>query len=163
MSRLQKMIWSAQRPIMILGGSRWSENAWAATQRFAERFDLPVFTTFRRGHLFDQTHPNYGGDLGIGTRETAFAALLANQQLPEEDFNLVTIALFETKVTDADLARLDQFPHLTTLNLHSTDVGAEDVVTPIPVERALHRDRCVAVIECRGVLGAYGYFTNNIS
>ena len=40
---------------MILGGSRWSEKAWAATQRFAERFDLPVCTTFRRGHLFDQT------------------------------------------------------------------------------------------------------------
>jgi acetolactate synthase-1/2/3 large subunit len=66
MSRLQKMLWTAQRPIMILGGSRWSENAWAATQRFAERFDLPMVTTFRRGHLFDQTHRNYAGDLGVG-------------------------------------------------------------------------------------------------
>ena len=45
MSRLQKMLWSAQRPIMILGGSRWSDKAWAATPRFAERFDLPVVTT----------------------------------------------------------------------------------------------------------------------
>ncbi len=40
MSRLQKMLWAAKRPVMILGGSRWSDKAWAATQRFAERFDL---------------------------------------------------------------------------------------------------------------------------
>jgi acetolactate synthase-1/2/3 large subunit len=77
MSRLQKMLWSAQRPVMILGGSRWSEKAWAATQRFAERFDLPVFTTFRRGHLFDQTHSHYGGDLGIGPNPKLLARVKA--------------------------------------------------------------------------------------
>ena len=38
----------AQKPVMILGGSRWSEAACAATLRFAERFDLPVITSFRR-------------------------------------------------------------------------------------------------------------------
>jgi acetolactate synthase-1/2/3 large subunit len=35
-------------------------------QRFAERFMLPVATTFRRAHLFDAFHPCYAGDLGIG-------------------------------------------------------------------------------------------------
>jgi acetolactate synthase-1/2/3 large subunit len=34
--------------------------------RFAERFALPVATTFRRAHLFDPQHPCYAGDLGIG-------------------------------------------------------------------------------------------------
>ena len=34
--------------------------------RFAERFALPVATTFRRGHLFDALHPCYAGDMGIG-------------------------------------------------------------------------------------------------
>ncbi len=34
--------------------------------RFAERFALPVATTFRRAHLFDPLHPCYAGDLGIG-------------------------------------------------------------------------------------------------
>jgi acetolactate synthase-1/2/3 large subunit len=66
MSRLQKMIWAAERPIVLLGGSRWSENACAAVQRFAERFALPAATTFRRAHLFDPDHPCYAGDLGIG-------------------------------------------------------------------------------------------------
>ncbi len=66
MSRLQKMIWAAERPIVLLGGSRWSDAACASVQRFAERFALPVATTFRRAHLFDPDHPCYAGDLGIG-------------------------------------------------------------------------------------------------
>jgi acetolactate synthase-1/2/3 large subunit len=34
--------------------------------RFAERFDLPVHTSFRRQMLFPADHPCYAGDLGIG-------------------------------------------------------------------------------------------------
>jgi acetolactate synthase-1/2/3 large subunit len=66
MSRLQKMLWAAKRPIALIGGSRWSEAASAAMMRFAERFALPVATTFRRQHLFDALHPCYAGDFGIG-------------------------------------------------------------------------------------------------
>jgi acetolactate synthase-1/2/3 large subunit len=66
MSRLQKLLWAAKRPVMLLGGSRWSEKACASVTRFAERFALPAVTTFRRGHLFDQTHACYAGDLGVG-------------------------------------------------------------------------------------------------
>jgi acetolactate synthase I/II/III large subunit len=66
MSRLQKLLWAAKKPVVLVGGSRWSETACAALARFAERFALPVMTTFRRGHLFDALHPCYAGDLGIG-------------------------------------------------------------------------------------------------
>ena len=59
---------------MLLGGSRWSEAACAAVARFAERFALPVATTFRRAHLFDPTHPCYAGDLGIGPNPEAARA-----------------------------------------------------------------------------------------
>ncbi|MEP7030674.1 MAG: thiamine pyrophosphate-dependent enzyme, partial [Pseudolabrys sp.] len=54
------------KPVVLVGGSRWSETACAALARFAERFALPVATTFRRGHLFDALHPCYAGDMGIG-------------------------------------------------------------------------------------------------
>src|SRR5215468_9983298 len=66
MRRLQMLLNEAQRPIALLGGSRWSKAACAAMQRFAERFMLPVATTFRRAHLSDASHPCYAGDLGIG-------------------------------------------------------------------------------------------------
>jgi acetolactate synthase-1/2/3 large subunit len=66
MGRLAKLLTGAKRPIMIAGGSRWSEAACAALTRFSERFAMPVATSFRRAMLFDQLHPNYAGDLGIG-------------------------------------------------------------------------------------------------
>jgi acetolactate synthase-1/2/3 large subunit len=66
MSRLQKLLWAAKRPVALVGGSRWSETAVAALMRFAERFEMPVATTFRRGYLFDALHSCYAGDMGIG-------------------------------------------------------------------------------------------------
>jgi acetolactate synthase-1/2/3 large subunit len=66
MERLPALIAGAKRPIMIAGGSRWSEAAVAELTRFSERFAMPVATSFRRAMLFDQLHPNYAGDLGIG-------------------------------------------------------------------------------------------------
>jgi len=63
---LQKLLWGASKPILILGGSGWSAKACASVQRFAERFDLPVATSFRRASLFDAQSPNYAGEIGIG-------------------------------------------------------------------------------------------------
>ncbi len=75
MSRLQKLLWVAKKPIVLAGGSRWSQAASAALARFAERFALPVATTFRRGNLFDALHPCYAGDLGIGVNPKLLARI----------------------------------------------------------------------------------------
>ena len=77
MSRLQKLLWAAEKPITIVGGSRWSEAACAALARFAERFALPVCNTFRRAHLFDAMHPCYAGDFGIGPNPKLLARVKA--------------------------------------------------------------------------------------
>jgi acetolactate synthase-1/2/3 large subunit len=66
MAELDALLRDARKPILVLGGSRWSAEACAAVQRFAEKFAVPVCTSFRRAHLFDALHPCYGGDLGIG-------------------------------------------------------------------------------------------------
>jgi acetolactate synthase-1/2/3 large subunit len=101
MSRLQKMIWAAQRPIMLLGGSRWTEKASASVMRFAERFDLPVATTFRRAHLFDALHPSYAGDLGIAPNPKLLARIKASDlvilvggrmsEMPSQSYTLFEI------------------------------------------------------------------------
>ena len=66
MAELQKLLWGAKQPVAVLGGSRWSEAAVGRFTRFAERFELPVHTSFRRQMLFSADHPCYAGDLGIG-------------------------------------------------------------------------------------------------
>src|SRR2546429_3941048 len=66
MTRLHKLLRTAERPIMLVGGSRWSDKACGGVARFAQCFALPVATTFRRAHLINPEHPCYAGDLGIG-------------------------------------------------------------------------------------------------
>jgi acetolactate synthase-1/2/3 large subunit len=66
MARFAEMLGQARAPIMLLGGSRWSQQACDRVGRFAQKYALPVATTFRRGHLFDALNPCYAGDLGIG-------------------------------------------------------------------------------------------------
>ena len=57
---------AAQRPLFILGGSGWSRSAVEDLQAFAEANALPVAVSFRRQDRFDNEHPNYVGDIGIG-------------------------------------------------------------------------------------------------
>jgi len=66
MAKLAQLLGAACSPILILGGSRWSQDASDGIARFAQKYALPVCTTFRRLHLFDALHPCYAGDLGIG-------------------------------------------------------------------------------------------------
>ena len=47
-SALRAMLAQREAPLVILGGSRWTEARRASIARFAERFDLPVATSFRR-------------------------------------------------------------------------------------------------------------------
>ena len=66
MQALEAMLKESQRPMFILGGTRWSEQAVADIQAFASRFKVPVGCSFRRQMLFDHLHPSYAGDVGIG-------------------------------------------------------------------------------------------------
>src|SRR5947208_3985225 len=48
------------------GGSGWSAQACASLARFAEASARPVACAFRNQDVFDNRHPNYAGDVGIG-------------------------------------------------------------------------------------------------
>src|SRR5437867_304029 len=63
---VRTMLLAAQRPFVIVGGSGWDAAACASIQRFAEGWELPVGCAFRFQDLFDNRHPNYAGDVGIG-------------------------------------------------------------------------------------------------
>ena len=63
---LRTMLLAAQRPIVIAGGSGWDAGAAAALQRFAENWQLPVTCGWRFQDTFDNRHPLYAGDVGIG-------------------------------------------------------------------------------------------------
>ncbi|WP_340110226.1 thiamine pyrophosphate-binding protein [Pikeienuella sp. HZG-20] len=99
---------AAERPVLVLGGSRWDAAAVAAAQRFAERHDLPATVTFRRQGLFDHEHPNYAGELGIGPNpklrelvEGSDLLILIGgrlSEMPSQGFSLLSIPTPQMKL-----------------------------------------------------------------
>ena len=57
---------TAERPLVVPGGSLWDAAAAADLRRFAERHGLPVAVPFRRQGHMDNRSPAYVGDLGVG-------------------------------------------------------------------------------------------------
>jgi len=75
MTRLDDLLRGAEHPLMILGGTRWTETAKAQIAAFAEAHALPVATSFRRSDRFSSDHLCYVGDVGISP-DPALAAMV---------------------------------------------------------------------------------------
>ena len=64
--QLREMLLAAERPFAIVGGSGWTAESVRALEAFAEVWQLPVGCGFRFQDTFDNRHPLYAGDVGIG-------------------------------------------------------------------------------------------------
>ncbi len=69
LDRLRQLLDGAERPVMVVGGSGWTDEAIGQVAAFAQRFELPVGTAWRRLECFDQRHPNAAGHVGWGMTE----------------------------------------------------------------------------------------------
>ena len=65
-SRVLTMLQEAERPLIIVGGGAWSEQAGIALGEFAASCGIPVGASFRCQDYLDNRHPCYIGDVGIG-------------------------------------------------------------------------------------------------
>ena len=65
-SAVRDLLARAARPLVLVGGSRWSADACTALRRFVDDSGLPVACAFRHQDLFDNRHESYAGDVGIG-------------------------------------------------------------------------------------------------
>jgi acetolactate synthase-1/2/3 large subunit len=66
MQSLRELLSVARSPFLLIGGGGWTPEACADIVAFADANDLPTGCSFRCQHLFDNTHKNYAGDVGIG-------------------------------------------------------------------------------------------------
>ncbi|WP_209426996.1 thiamine pyrophosphate-binding protein [Pararhodobacter sp. SW119] len=65
--KLADLLAGAERPLLLLGGSGWTDRAAADIRQFAEKNGLPVTTSFRRQDALDNRSPAYVGDFGTST------------------------------------------------------------------------------------------------
>jgi len=90
----------AERPFVMVGGGGWRADGFAALQRFAENWRLPVGVGFRRQSLFDNTHPCYAGHVGL-TVTKDLGAYLATSDL---------LIVLGSRLSEASSAGYERFP-----------------------------------------------------
>ncbi len=66
LASLHQRLAAAKQPLLIAGGGGWTADSCSALQSFAQAWQLPVACAFRFQDLFDNRHPLYAGDVGIG-------------------------------------------------------------------------------------------------
>jgi len=65
LERIHHRLCQAERPLLMVGGSRWTDQARADILAFAENMDLAVCCSMRRLDIIDNTHPCFVGEVGI--------------------------------------------------------------------------------------------------
>jgi len=67
MQKMHAMLAKARKPLVLVGGSRWTAEGRAALREFLVGNNLPVTVGFRRQAHYDGTLNNFAGDLGVGS------------------------------------------------------------------------------------------------
>ncbi|MFL5267069.1 MAG: thiamine pyrophosphate-binding protein [Stellaceae bacterium] len=75
LDEMRRLLAAAERPMMLVGGSGWTDQACRDVARFAEKNDLPVCCSFRRQDIVDNRSPSFVGDLGTGASPSLVARL----------------------------------------------------------------------------------------
>lgn len=140
LSALHYLLEQAKKPVLLLGGAGWTVDSIARLRGFIERYDLPVFTTFRRATLLSGDHPNYGGELGIGPNPKLRARIEAADlvlmfgtrmaEIPSQGYTLFDIPTPRQKMVHvhADAAELGRVYH-PALAIQATAVGLAECLT----------------------------------
>jgi acetolactate synthase I/II/III large subunit len=75
LAELRRLLAAAERPMMLVGGSGWSDEACRDIAGFAQANDLPVCCSFRRQDIVDNRLPCFVGDLGTGASPSLVARI----------------------------------------------------------------------------------------
>ncbi|WP_224816601.1 thiamine pyrophosphate-binding protein [Hasllibacter sp. MH4015] len=101
----------AKRPLILCGGSVWSDRDRQSAQALAEKTGAPIAVTFRRQDYIDNDHPNYAGDLGVGANPAL------QQRLGQSDCILLLGAELND-ITTGDFTVLNPADAPTILQVH---------------------------------------------
>ena len=118
LQELQALLSTAKRPLVVAGGGGWTQQAVDDLKTFAEVFDLPVAASFRCQDMFDNTHRNYAGDLGLA------AGPKLVQRLKDCDILISIGARLGEMTTGAYTLINIPVPKQTLVHIHS---GAEEL------------------------------------
>ncbi|WP_018150528.1 thiamine pyrophosphate-binding protein [Leeia oryzae] len=111
----------AKRPLIIVGGGGWTEDARQALANFASDWHLPVVASFRRQDVFNNLHPNYIGELG-----TSVSPQLA-KRVEEADLLLVIGSRLSEMTTNGYTLVQSPVPAQRLIHLHPDEAEINKV------------------------------------
>lgn len=101
MQEVEALLDRAQRPLVIVGGTRWDADAVTALADWAQKTDIPVAVSLRRQMLFPVSNPAFVGDLGFGAnpelighvRQSDLIVLVGGRlsEVPSQNYTLLDI------------------------------------------------------------------------
>jgi acetolactate synthase-1/2/3 large subunit len=103
---------SAQRPLVIVGGGGWTDDAAGALSDFAKAWNLPVASSFRRQDIFDNRQAQYVGHLSLGMNPTL------KELVTQADLILAVGARLSDVATDGYTLLEVPVPRQRLLHLH---------------------------------------------
>jgi acetolactate synthase-1/2/3 large subunit len=118
LAELRSLLEGAKRPMVVAGGGGWTQEAVNDLKLFSEAFKLPVAASFRCQDLFDNTHQNYAGDLGLAAGPRLI------QHMKDCDL-LISIGARLGEMTTGGYTLIDiPVPKQTLIHIHA---GAEEL------------------------------------
>ncbi len=124
MERLHRIVGDSVRPLMLVGGGGWSEQAREDIRAFAEANDLPTCCSFRRHDLFDNNHANFVGEMGIAPNPTLV------KRLKQADLLLVVGARLGEMTTQGYTLLAEPSPDQTLIHVHADAAELGKVYKP---------------------------------
>ncbi|MEQ8345212.1 MAG: thiamine pyrophosphate-binding protein [Sneathiellaceae bacterium] len=121
---VRAMLAAAERPMLLVGGAGWTDEACAQIRRFAEANGLPAACSFRRQDVFDNRSDCFAGDLGT----SGPPALIRRMQ--EADLLLVVGARMGEMTTQGYTVLRSPDPRQRLVHVHASPEEPGRVFTP---------------------------------
>lgn len=124
LAKAQALLASAQRPLLMFGGTNWSADGRAALQRFAEASGIPVVAAFRYQDQFDNFSPVFCGEAGVGMPAHV------RKLMTEADVILAVNIRFGEMTTDGYTLLSVPVPRQKLVHVHPSDLELGKVYQP---------------------------------
>jgi acetolactate synthase-1/2/3 large subunit len=147
LDELAALLGAAKKPMVILGGSRWTSQACQQFAEFASAWQLPVACSFRRQMLFAGEHACYAGDVGLGInpkllarlKEADLLVLLGGRlsEVPSQSYTLLDIPVPQQTLVHV-YADPDELNHVyqADLAIAASPVGFVQELVSLPAPAA---------------------------
>ncbi|QIL74081.1 thiamine pyrophosphate-binding protein (plasmid) [Diaphorobacter sp. HDW4B] len=127
MAKALELLSQAERPLVVLGGTRWSAEAVEDFARWARASNVPVTVSLRRQMLFPTSNESFVGDLGFGpnpalveqVKQADLILLIGSRmsETPSQGYTLLNIPVPKQKL-------IHVFPEATELGrVYAPTVG----------------------------------------